>query len=180
MNSRYKKLDIYFTRSHSKFTLLGILIRLFMWAKFSHVALGFKDGETNRSIICEAETEGVSILSKSNWSKSNKIIEHYEILVNHKNLKRVKEIALAEAGKPYDFGSLFGFLFVKFIEKLGYKTLNPGATGTKAFFCSEFVGFILEDIFGSDFVKEDLETLDPKDLRNILRDKESLYIKKVI
>lgn len=139
------------------------IIRWVTGARVSHSFLAFHWLGVDWAL--EAGFTGVKMTPLSEFQKHSKIVESVHLPGVH--LLDLKP-ALLDLGKSYDFGGLFGNLWIQIGRWLRLKFHNP-TQDSRALFCSEFIVEFLKDIGwpGS----EGLVAADttPEDLRKFLK-----------
>lgn len=140
-------------------------IEFFQQDNVSHAFLAF-DMFGVRWVI-EAGLPGVVLVPMSRWK--GKIVDLVPIHCSHTD-DEVIRVAMEELGTPYDFGSLFGFIFTMVGKWFKLKVRNP-LTSSGAMVCSELVAKVLQrvDYPGASALEPEQTT--PSDLQMFLLNK---------
>jgi hypothetical protein len=118
---------------------LSRLIRWFTDASVSHAWILYFDLDFGREMVLEATLEGVRIIPYEVFQQHNTIIK---VCIPSHSLKQGFAKVGETLGAAYDFGGLFGMLWVLFGRWCKKKLKNPW-NRTQAMFCSEFVAQVL-------------------------------------
>jgi cell wall-associated NlpC family hydrolase len=137
-------------------------IRFFLRDNVSHTFLAFD--MFDQQWVLEAGLHGVILVPMSKWEKNSKIVDWFPLQTALPDSKVIK-IALQELGQPYDFGSLFGFIWTMTGKWLKLKVRNPW-TSAGATICSELVARVLQRMGYSGAEKLDPEQTTPSDIQD--------------
>src|SRR6266853_4349765 len=128
--------------------LLGSkLIRWLDNSKFSHVYIKWHSDTYDRDIIYQASGTAINFMSTKIFSKESSIIKEISLTVEDIQFQKCMQFCIDNAGVPFGFLEILGMGYVKLLNKLGIKVLNPWRDGKKTYVCSELIGTILEEDF---------------------------------
>lgn len=140
--SKYK-IKIGFSKSTKKSAILSDLIRFVEGVDFSHVYISFTASKIDRCLIYHADSKGVAFLSKTNFLKTNKIIDEFEIEVSefvyHNVLRRCVDLA----GSSYNFKHLFCLGLRRLLGMIGINVRRIFNTNYSRFICSVLVADVV-------------------------------------
>lgn len=149
-----------------KRSFLPWLIRKAMKTDFSHVYVKFYSKAIDRTLIYQASGMHVNFIGESAFLQTNKIIAEFSIDVTEEQRTQVLARSVDLVGKFYGIKQLIGMGWVYLCHSFGKRVKNPFSDGSKTYICSEIGGDALVTL-GKEI--EDLDTLSPKDLYDILR-----------
>lgn len=146
----------------------GFVSRAIRWltrSKASHVSIVYYDVDFERDMLMEATGDGFHMVSFEKFKSKNKIVGVYEPKYS---LEKGLKVAAEKLGEKYDFGGLFGMLWVLLGRWLRRKWYNP-LQSNQALFCSEAVADIFADSAYPSFELIPSRT-DPQDLIEFLEE----------
>lgn len=122
---------------------LSMLIRAFQRLDFSHCALEFDSPYLEATLIYEAKGLSSYVINKNHFD--GKIVHSYEVDVTPDEFYEVMKYVYGEAGTPYAWKTLIGFIYVMLCRGVGLKVRNPWPHHGKV--CSESLGVIMVRYF---------------------------------
>jgi hypothetical protein len=183
-----KKIIVGFSRSKKKFPIASWAIMAYQCTKFSHTYIRLlTKGKFPSDKILHASEGLVQNMSGTMFDLKHQVIDEFEIsipdiLVLDKTTndkvpmyKALVNIMHETSGDNYSLLQNFGILYVDFMRRIFKKRVkNPF---TKGWNCSEFVAFILKNVYPKQFNKLDINTVTPKEVYDILNrlDKDERY-----
>jgi hypothetical protein len=84
------------------------------------------------------------------------VIKEVPFQMTDEQFLKAEEFRIAQLGKPYSIGEVFGFLWVLVMRRFGLNVANPLRDGNKAYVCSKLVACYL----GIDDASESLSPVD--------------------
>jgi len=163
-------LEIYacFSRAKHKSAIFSKLLQLWMGASFSHSYFRIVDKELSMVYVYEAKSGGVHLRSIETFDSVNDTVEMIKMpklcpLIE----KEFKRDLIQWSGIHYGYKQNIGIAIADIVNNLGFKmTRNLFNDGMN---CSEVVARLIEKHWSLKF-KERYDLIDPKDLRNELKE----------
>jgi len=118
---------------------LSRIIRWFTKAPVSHAWILYYDLDFAQEMVLEATLEGVRIVPYEVFKQHNSVVR---VFIPSHSLKQGFAKVGETLGSTYDFGGLFGMLWVLLGRWCRQKLKNPW-NKAQAMFCSEFVAQVL-------------------------------------
>lgn len=174
-----KKLVVGFSRSRKRFPIASWLIRLYQQTAFSHTYIRLLTKPRFPSDKILHASEGlVQNMSGTMFDIKHEVTDEFEITVPDKIVrdkitgddltmyKALTNIMHEASGDDYSLMQNVGIIYVDFMRAVFKKRVkNPW---TKGWNCSEFVAFILKNIYPNSFGNLDINTVTPKEVYEIL------------
>lgn len=173
-----KKIIIHFSRSTKKFNQFSRLLQWYEGVPISHCLVEFETPNLGQNFVYHSIVgNGVSFLTKKRFLKINEIMETYEIEVNEKIYKCIRNGLLDNCGEQYAMFQNIGIFIVDQLRKFGIKKENPWKDGQN---CSELIyQEVIPKIFDQEFdFTPDL--IKPSEIRTILLSKYNPTFSKII
>jgi len=140
------------------------IIRWLTQSTVSHVAVLYRDEALDMQVVLEASTHGYTLTAYEVWLRRNRLVR--SITADADLLAGLRKVA-HEMGEEYDYGGLFGMVFVLLGRRLKRTWHNP-LQSNRALFCSEAVVKILQ-AGGCQRARDVVpETTSPEDLLQLL------------
>lgn len=156
------QLIVGFSKPVKKFVPYSWAIRLVDGAEYSHTYIKVHSAKYDRDIVYQASRLAVNFMGTAKFAEEAIAVKEYSLEVSDEALKKVMQFAIDHAGDPYDLMSAMGLGVSKIAGLFGKKINNPFGDKQNAYFCSELVGAILEDL-GID-VPGEPGSMTPKDI----------------
>lgn len=154
--------------THRKFNILSWLICKVLKTDFSHVYVKWYSSKLDRWLIYQASGLKVNFVGQPLFLEDNKPVAEFLVKTTAAEKTDIMATAVDLAGKPYGMKQLIGMAWVYLCHAFGKRVRNPYSDGSKTFICSELAAAILVKL-GTKI--EDLDSISPKDLYDILRGK---------
>jgi hypothetical protein len=153
---------------NSKF--FSSLIRWFTYSKVSHTYVRLSVPEFDETVIFHAAGLTVGYVNGKYFDEHQKIIEEYDVEISDFVAKEGEKARVTEAGKPYSWWQILGFLWVLAWRLIGVRCRNPFSNGRHAYVCVETVVQQLGwGVDGESLTPEDLRTMVSKCGARVLR-----------
>lgn len=123
---------------------LSSIIRGVQKTDFSHCSVEYSVMYFGTTMVYEAKGLSSYVINKAHFD--GEIVHSYEAEVSDENYYRIMQYIHTDAGVPYAWKSLFGFLLMTLAKVFGLTIRNPWPEEGKI--CSESVGDILVLFFG--------------------------------
>ena len=130
-------------------------------AEYSHAYIKIHSAKYDRDIVYQASHLAVNFMGTTKFEEEAEVIKEYQLEVSDEALKKAMQFAIDNSGDPYDMVSAVGLGVSKIAGMLGKKMNNP-FNKKGAYFCSELIASVLEDL-GID-IPGDANNLTPKDI----------------
>lgn len=164
-----RQFKIGFSKSSLKAPILSWLIRLYENTPFSHTYLEFDTKKIFEDDTIFQSSKGmVNYMSKKFFLSENDIVEEFEFEIPLEVYMEMRVELHASAGIKYAFMQNIGILYTDFMRLFGKRVKNPWKKGYN---CSELVYKHVIRYLYPDF-KYDPETVTPKDVYNMLKEKQ--------
>jgi hypothetical protein len=134
-----------FSRPSGWFEPFSWLIRLAYWSSFSHTYIKYNVKELNINLIIQASGLTVNLISENVFDPRENIYKEFTLPIEIKNKKALIQFGLNQLGKPYNIFGIFGMAWVRLGQVIGRKWNNPISYNGSSDFCSELVGYLLEN-----------------------------------
>jgi hypothetical protein len=145
---------------------------------YDHVYIKFYSDSYDRDIIYQASSTMVNFMSPQIFIKNNEIIKQFEFNLSEETNIKLIQYCIDNAGTPYGIKEVFGLIWVRINELFGKKILNPFRDGKKTFVCCELAAIILKEFLNIE-IKEDLDTINPKELYELIESVKKPEIKQL-
>jgi hypothetical protein len=177
-------IKIGFSKSKKPLPIGSWIIRAYQRTSYSHVYVEIPTNKFPSNHILHASEGIVHKMSKTQFHKKHEITEEYVIQIpemilfnKHQNKSTtLHQLILDEmheiSGADYGLMQNIGIVLVDLLRLFNIKIKNPWTSGWN---CSEFVGFVLKNIFPEAFKNKNLDIITPKDINNILKSLTNLY-----
>jgi uncharacterized protein YycO len=152
--------------TQKKWNPLSWILRICQGVPYSHVYVRFHSDSLQRDLVYQASELSVHFVGWDRFREKAKVVKEYPIQVSAEAKTKTLQFAIDNAGKPYGWPELFGFVWICLNRKFGRKVNNPLGDKAKSFVCSELVAAVLIEL-GYKIV-EDLDTVSPKDMDEFL------------
>lgn len=127
-----------------KFHLSSFLLKtkvFGMGTPFSHTCLKIYSTAYDRTLIYEANADGIRAEEFKSWNKKNKVIYEREFKLTMDRKISLIRFCIDNLGRKYNFKTIrYLFFWDKFKVLFG-----GGKDGPKSFICSEFAYYMLKD-----------------------------------
>jgi hypothetical protein len=150
-----------------KFKVLSWIIRFVEHSKFSHAYAMTYSESLERWIVYQASGMAVNFEGSKRFYEHNEPVVEYVFEVPDEIRDQFLRNAIDIIGTPYGIKQLIGICWIRLGKLFGSKLRNPFRDGAATYVCSELIGSTVEDILGIS-IKEDLDSLGPKELEEIL------------
>lgn len=165
-----KKITIGFSKGQG-FVPMSDIIRWVLRSEFSHTYLEFQSPGLWSKTIFEASGNGVSYRSKPNFLTGSTVVASFELKISDQLYSKILNKCHDNAGIKYGYLQNLGIGFVKLLKLFGIKyTRNPWNKGMN---CSEWCGYILQELYGKDWIDKEPNLVDPKDVYEFLKKKQA-------
>jgi hypothetical protein len=156
-----------FSRASGWFEPFSWIIMAGYWAPFSHTYVKFYLKELDMNIIVQASGLKVNMVSQALFDQQEIVYKEFTFPISEDKKKAFVQFAFNQSGKPYNMVGILGMVWVRIGQLLGLKTKSPFNYNGSSDFCSELVGYVLENYENIEF-GENVADLSPKDVYNVL------------
>ncbi len=133
------------------------------WTDYSHCYIKFHSKSLDRDIVYQASGLQVNFIGNLFFEDHVHVIKEFEIEITDKDYRKIMQLSVDNAGKPYSLMQILGMLYAEIFGTMP----EVFKDGDQKYICSELVGEILVKYCNYEFDK-DLETLSPKDIFDAL------------
>jgi|GEM_PF-2005755 len=158
MENKTIPLEIVFSAPKAQ-NIVSRFIKFHMGTRFCHVCVKIDSSYYERTMIYEASKGNVHCSNFNNWSKTNRVIDSFRLIVTEERKKKIIQWAMDHLGNPYSKRALFGMWLE---DTFGIKN-NIGVNKEKKFICSEFTIVCLDDEIDNICLELKLQELDRVD-----------------
>jgi len=149
-------------------SLISRLIRWFSRSEASHALLTFHDPFLEKVFVMEANGRGFMLTPWAKWRRTHKLLARFSVKMPPSNQVVSLKLLAEHLGSQYDYISLLGFLFRRWVKRVANPFSDPDRL-----VCSEAVAVFLRDCGIGDFDKP--ETWTPGDLLTWMRKRPQEY-----
>lgn len=162
-------LVIGFSRPKGGFKPFSWLIRLIENTPYSHVYIKFYAKKYDRYLVYQASGTQVNFISQERFNEEEVIVKEFILEVDEISMNKMIQFAIDNVGAPYGVKEIFGLGLVLLCRLFGKKIKNPFGDGTKSFFCSQLVDYILSGPLNRN-ITFDPDLVTPKDIYKYLEE----------
>ena len=127
--------------AHTPFNLFSSVIKFLLKTPYSHAYIKFYDERIDRTLVYQASGLTVNLMNIETFNSDENVFKEYTIEIPEDIYYKSLTFCYDQLGKPYDMKMIVNiFFYILFSIKLFR------GDGTKAYVCSELVGYVLKMI----------------------------------
>jgi hypothetical protein len=132
---------------------------------YDHAYIRLHSDKYKRDLIYQASGAAVNFMGAGLFDKNNTVVAEYPVTLTDPNYITMMQFAIDNSGRPYGVKAVIGLFFVTIAAAFGKKISNPFNDNGETDFCTQLVGYIIENFLPELGLTEVPANLTPPELR---------------